>query len=187
MNPGNPWCIMRILVVLLACTVVYAAWPYATLYQLSGAIQHGDMQTLTADVDWDSVRDGLKEDIADGIMGQPAARAVISSDLPPFGASFVQGMAGNMVDATVTPDNIAAGLTTLSTAASAGSGPVQVWAWFTGPMTFEASIKLATEQADDPPIRLDMQLVEAGWGYQWRVIHASVPSEVLTQLTPKQS
>src|SRR6476646_5996170 len=88
---------------LLAVALAYVIYPYATLYRLGLAIRHGDATTLQSMVDWSAVREGIKEDICDLVIDEPKdARA--NGQLPPFGAGFVRGIAGNAVDAKVTPE-----------------------------------------------------------------------------------
>src|SRR5690348_10003312 len=88
--------------VLLAIAVTYGAYPYVTLYRLGHAIRSGDAGALQTLVDWQAVREGIKEDICDQVADQPAA-AKTSQQLPPFGAGFVRGIASTAIDRRVTP------------------------------------------------------------------------------------
>jgi hypothetical protein len=73
------------------------------------------------------LREGLKQDIADGITGEPGqtlqVNATSNDDLPPFGSGFVTNMAGAMVDQTVTPQHLANMAGTLK---AAGAHPMTV-------------------------------------------------------------
>jgi hypothetical protein len=179
---------MRKSALLVACVAAYLAWPYLALYWIGDALRRGDARTLTATIDWDSVREGLKEDIADGITGEPAATTQIASDaLPPFGASFVKGMAGNIVDETVTPEHLAGSLDAVRSA-SGKSGAIRLnSAWFTSPTSFEASFLLPDEESGAAPVRVRLDLIETGWTLQWRITRAWIPSPVLEQLQTKSS
>ena len=170
---------MRKLIVLPICLAAYLAWPCVTLYRLNTALQHRDLAALAAGVDWDSVREGLKEDIADGIMGDDAGAMQQATDaLPPFGAGFVRGMAGNAVDRMVTPERLVAGVHQSGQMAG-------VWSmrgWFDSPTRFEVSMPPPGSGADAGAMRLQMDLVRNGWGFAWQVTGAYVPPAMFTRL-----
>ncbi len=85
----------------------YVAYPYVTLLRLGDAIRRGDATPLEALVEWDQVREGIKEDICDNVLPAPPVQQTAedhqSGSLPPFGFSFVRGIAGNVIDKNVTP------------------------------------------------------------------------------------
>ncbi len=93
---------------------LYAASPYVALYRLRAAALSGDAATLATLVDWDDVREGIKEDICDGVLEDsstpPAQKAAAPTALPPFGSSFVRGIASNEIDNMVTPQRLALAL-----------------------------------------------------------------------------
>lgn len=162
------------LATLLTVGIAYAAYPYVTLYRLGIAIRSADAETLEALVDWPSVREGIKEDICDLVVDDPAAKG--SSDLPPFGASFMRGIASNTIDQAVTPQAL------LAATASVPPKPVQPergadvhvnWAFFDSPTTFQVSLR-APGQAE--PITLEMDLN----GGLWRIKRVWLPTELLT-------
>lgn len=161
---------------------VYASSPFLTLYAMGRAIGHGDVRTLCADVSWNEVREGLKEDIADGITGEPGATDVASNndDLPAFGASFVTGIAGNVVDRTVTPQHMVVALATLHKAGVV-SRPSILFAHFTSPVSFEVAFRLPEERAADSPVRLRLHFVTGPEGTGWVVTRAWLPESLLTQ------
>jgi hypothetical protein len=179
----------RFLACSLLCAVVagaYAASPFVSLYQMGEAARRGDVATLCADVAWNDVREGLKEDIADGIAGAypgaPPATEVASSsdDLPPFGVSFVTGMAGNVVDRTVTPEHLANALATLR-GAGVTVRPTVTAAYFASPTRFEVSLRTPQERASDAPLRLQLDFAAGRNGIGWRVTRAWVPEALLSQ------
>jgi hypothetical protein len=160
---------------------VYASSPFLTLYVMGRAIGHGDVRTLCADVSWNEVREGLKEDIADGITGAPEpAQLASNDDLPAFGASFVTGMAGNVVDRTVTPQHLADALATWR-AAGAGAMPRIVFAHFVGPTAFEIAFRTPQERPADAPLRLRLRFDTGPGGPGWRVIRAWIPESLLNE------
>ena len=71
-----------LLAVVGALGIAYAAAPYVALYQLGQAIRHGDAALLASLVDWDEVREGIKEDICDAASDPPDV--VAGTALPAF-------------------------------------------------------------------------------------------------------
>jgi hypothetical protein len=70
---------------------LYVTWPYATLVQLRQDLRDHNVQALQQDIDWNSVRAGLKQQATESFDAPPAATkisAVVGDDLPPFGAGF---------------------------------------------------------------------------------------------------
>jgi len=160
---------------LLAVALAYVIYPYATLYRLGLAIRHGDATTLQSMVDWSAVREGIKEDICDLVIDEPKdARA--NGQLPPFGAGFVRGIAGNAVDAKVTPEALVAAASDQPAARPAQPGAaVRVsWAFFSGPSAFVVDLHAPGQ---DAPIRLQLDLRMAGW----QVTRVWLPPELLGQ------
>jgi hypothetical protein len=149
------------LATLAAVGFAYAASPYITLYRIGGAIRGGDTKTLEALVDWSSVREGIKEDICDLVVEDPDSKA--GGNLPPFGASFMRGIASSSIDQTVTPQALlaATGSHQQPPQKELRGADVHVrWAFFDGPTSFLVDLK-AAGQAD--PIRMEMTLHHGGW------------------------
>ncbi len=94
-----------VLAAIVTLSAVYICYPYATLYRLDTAMRQADAVTLGSLVDWYAVREGLKEDICDMAADEPH-QARPSNELPPFGASFIRGIAGNVLDQMVTPETV---------------------------------------------------------------------------------
>ncbi|HTW69104.1 MAG TPA: DUF2939 domain-containing protein [Acetobacteraceae bacterium] len=146
-----------ILVAVFAVALGYAASPYVTLYRLDRAIRTGDSATLQRLVDWPAVREGIKEDICDSLAGEPA-QAIDHGELPPFGASFVQGIAANAVDRAVTPQALV-DLGRHDGGAQSMAAYV-TWAFFDDPTGFVVSLDIPGQQG---PVRLHMTLKDAHW------------------------
>jgi hypothetical protein len=163
---------------------LYAASPYVTLYRLRAAALNGDAATLATLVDWDEVREGIKEDICDGVLDDPSVPAAqkASAALPPFGASFVRGIASNEIDSMVTPQHLllvlrpafAAPSDTLlhrTTALSLSSVALDR-AMFAGPTRFIVALHAAGMPGR---VRLQFELRHGAW----RVTRAWLPQELL--------
>jgi hypothetical protein len=129
-----------LLATVLSLGVTYAAYPYVTLYRLGSAIQGADAATLESLVNWAAVREGIKEDVCDLAADPPGPRA--GSELPPFGASFVRGIASSAIDQAVTPQALLAATSTTPADKPAPRGAdVHVnWAFFDSPTTFLVSL-----------------------------------------------
>ena len=160
--------------VLLAVGVAYGVYPYVTLYRLGQAIRNGDAARLEAMVDWNSVREGVKEDICDLVIDQPQ-QAQDDGRLPPFGAGFVRGIATNVVDRRVTPEALVAAAQLPATEQAAPGATVQVsWAFFAGPSAFLVDLNTPGQAT---PIRLQMDLRNGAW----HVTRVWLPPELLGQ------
>ena len=163
----------------LALLVAYGASPYISLYEMGQAVRHGNAGALCADIDWDGVRSGLKQDIADGITGEPAATEATATtnddDLPPFGSGFVTNMAGNVVDRTVTPRHLTESIGAMHAAGAAPSAPTLEQAYFTSPTSFTVALR----PAGGDTVRLRLDLMRAPGGLRWEVTRAWIPASML--------
>jgi hypothetical protein len=169
--------------------LVYAVAPYITLWRLATALREGDASTLEAVIDWDAVRGGLKEDVAEGIVGLPEDNAtaaptqLASNTLPPFGASFISGIAGSMIDREVTPQHLIALMRQLAPEDPSGIGFGAMvrslggidHAFFDGPASFTLRMHCAGQDVDDAPLRVRMEM----HGGAWRVVRAWVPQDLI--------
>jgi Protein of unknown function (DUF2939) len=158
-----------VLAVFVAMGAGYLGYPYATLYRLDTAVRHADAAALAALVDWYAVREGLKEDICDLVLDEPAD-ARPSNELPPFGESFVRGMTANALDRAVTPEKL---VSMTSTASDTPRAEAHVeWAFFSNPTQF--SVNVRTDAAAEP-IRVVMELRRM----RWQVRRVWLPNELL--------
>lgn len=162
-------------VVLTACAG-YAAYPYVALYRLGDAIRSGDAPALQRLVDWPSVREGIKEDICDQVLDQPAAVAS-GKELAPFGASFMRGMAVNAIDQAVTPEGLVAAVQAparMHMPAHMGADVGIGWAFFSGLTTFDVSLVVPGQKQ---PVRLRMELRHG----RWQVHRVWLPDDLLQE------
>jgi hypothetical protein len=184
--------------------LAYVAAPYVTLWRLANALRNGDARTLEAVIDWNAVRDGLKQDVAEGIVGLPeddtpepqlasntgvaATAQYAANTLPPFGASFMTGIAGTMIDREVTPRHLIALMRQLApadqptgaTALLQSVGQID-HAFFDGPGSFVLRIRCAGQDDDDPPLRVRLEL----HGAAWRVVRAWVPQDLIERASAR--
>jgi hypothetical protein len=162
-----------VLATVLSLGVAYAAYPYVTLYRLGLAIKSADAATLESLVNWPAVREGIKEDVCDLGVDVPSPRG--AGELPPFGASFMRGIASSAIDQAVTPQALLAATSTVPASRPAPRGAdVRVnWAFFDSPTTFIVSLQ-PPGQAE--PVRLELDLRDG----EWRVQRVWLPAELLT-------
>jgi DUF2939 family protein len=164
-----------VLATVLSVGVAYVALPYVTLYRLGSAIHGADAATLESLVDWPAVREGIKEDVCDLSADDPGPTKA-STELPPFGASFIRGITSSSIDKAVTPQALLAAATVPANPPpqQQRGADVQVnWAFFDSPTTFLVSLQ-AHGQAE--PIKLEMDLTKG----EWRVMRVWLPSELLS-------
>ncbi len=155
----------------LAIALVYVAYPYVTLYRLGSAIRGADASTLESLVDWPAVREGIKEDVCDLGADDPGPKT--GSELPPFGASFMRGIASSAIDQAVTPQALLAATSTTPARRTKRGADVHVqWAFFDSLTTFLVSLQ-PPGQAE--PVKLEMDL---RYG-EWRVRRVWLPPELL--------
>jgi hypothetical protein len=157
------------LTILLALCAGYVGYPYATLYRLTVAVRQADAATLQSMVDWYSVREGLKEDLCDMAVDDPA-NARPSNELAPFGESFVRGIIGNLPDKNVTPETLVS--MTRATHAAPRPDTHVVWAFFNNPTRFLVDVRA---NGSVEPIRIVMELR----GMRWRVRRVWLPNKML--------
>jgi hypothetical protein len=165
-----------LLATFLSLGVAYVAYPYVTLYRLGMAIQSADAQPLETLVDWPSVREGIKEDICDMVVADADPKG--DAQLPPFGASFMRGIASSTIDQRVTPQAIVAAAGVLPDrhpkAPQRGADVHVDWAFFDSPTVF--SVNLAADGLKQP-IRLEMALRHG----LWKVDRVWLPDALLGQ------
>ncbi len=144
----------------------YVGGPFLTLWRITRALDGGDVAVLQSLVDWTAVRQGLKDDIAEGVIGMPQQTLVASNTLPPFGASFISGIAGTEVDRSVTPEGLlqaARQIDPLPGAAAEMPFPAIVHAGFTAPTQFDLHLRGICQDSGEEPLHLRLALHGGGW------------------------
>ncbi len=166
---------------------VYAASPVITLMSMSAALQHDDLATVSASLDWHDVRSGLKADLGPGApVSLASAHQVVSTsdELPDFGDSFATTIVSHVVDDVVTPEHLVAMLShATSSHASARPAPATgilsmlahvQHAGFVGPARFDAAIRLSGD-GDAAPVLVSLQVQK----WQWKIIRIRLPDQLL--------
>lgn len=167
------------LATVVALATAYALSPYVAVWRLGDALSKGDAHALSAGIDWPAVRAGIKQDIADGIIGLASADVGNRNTLPPFGASFVSGIAANAVDKDLTPERIARIGRDLAPSASPGLGALAMLghSFFAGPTRFVLNVRPAGLEANERPLRLLLEM----HGGRWKVERVWIPQGLIEE------
>ena len=181
---ARPACfvVLTTVVLLGAC---YAGGPFLTLWRLSQALDCGDPAPLRSLVDWTAVRQGLKDDIAEGVIGMPRETLVASNTLPPFGASFVSGIAGAEVDRAFTPQGLlqmARRLDPPPPDHPAGAPfPTIIAAMFSTLTQFDLRLRAPCQEADEQPLHVRLAFRTG----VWRVVRIWVPQDMMDRASSR--
>ncbi|MBM7066092.1 DUF2939 domain-containing protein [Actibacterium sp. 188UL27-1] len=163
----------------------FVALPYWSAYALAQAVKTGDRAALERNVDWDSVRASLSTDIsaalADG--GGNDAKSILIGAL---GGSVVSGV----LDAMVTPDNVAALSQRAASVKSRRGGETDAaedvardpvahvtWAFFRSHDEFV--VTLTSDKVRDGEAHLFFERR----GLSWPLVRIQLPDSVLSGLT----
>lgn len=166
-----------VLAILAAC---YAGGPFLTLWWITRALDCGDLAGLQGTIDWHDVRQGLKEDISESLIGVPQKTLVASNTLPPFGAGFATGIVATEINGAVTPENLGRAAHSLGPPPGNAFGlPDIVGAGFASPTEFDLRVRLPCQERGDPPLHLRM----AFRGGRWQVVRVWVPQELMDLAT----
>jgi hypothetical protein len=162
------------LVALALLAACYAGGPFVTLWRIGRALEAGDVAVLQGAIDWNAVRQGLKDDITEGLIGLPPQALASGTALPPFGAGFASALAATAVDRDVTPEAL---LRVAGARNPAGAAPFAaiVGARFTSPLEFELRLRLPGQDAGEPPLHLRLALRAGGW----RLVRVWIPQDLM--------
>ena len=182
-----PWLVVLSALVLIG--TCYVGGPFFTLWRLTRALDSGDLAALDRLVDWDAVRQGLKDDIAEGVIGMPQETLVATNTLPPFGASFISGIAGAEVAQAVTPQGLLHVTRQLDPPPPAPSAeapsptlfPAVVAAGFSTPTQFDLRLRTACQDADEVPLHVRLAF-RAGL---WKVVRVWVPQDLMDRASSR--
>ena len=170
----------------LLLALAYAAAPYVAVWRLANAMRQGDTVVLAQLVDWGSVRAGLKDDIAEGLVGPGYAEREVSvrpvgiDTLPPFGASFMAGIAGSIVDHDVTPEHLVAvlrQLPPLEIESRPMPSPGVRHAFFDSLTSFVLEVRCPGQDEEDEPLRLRLAISDG----IWKVVRAWIPQDLIDE------
>lgn len=159
----------------LLLVLAYMASPYVALWQLEGALDRGDIQALERGVDWKSIREGLKQDMSEGIIG-PVQTQMAANGLPPFGASFISGIADTEIERDVSPANIVAIMRQMrETETKPGPFSSFQWAFFDSPTVFTVLVRTSDDDADGSHLRLRLAMKNG----RWTLMRAWIPQDLI--------
>lgn len=157
----------KLIAVLVAVVLFYAASPYYSVWRFGEAVRSHDVQALAARVDFDSVRTSLKKQLRDHFLG--AMNEKQKERLTEFFRTSVNDPLDQLLDAYITPEGLAAlisnpgpvkNASSLSSLPSLDRSVAQIdWsrfehAFFTGPTDFAV---------DHEDIKLRFRFNGAGW------------------------
>lgn len=198
--------------VAIACAFVvlavasWIAWPYYAAYKLAVAVRDGDALALEYSVAWDSVRQGLRDDLNAALLQTISANTKVSNSEP--GAALGSGLAAvlgpaiidRMVNSYITPQAIAtfnhankaepvAVAPTTAPAATNLSETIRSarkirweqiqYAFFSGgPFTF----KVAFIPEHATPIRNPISLIFV-WSGNWKLSRIVLPADAISSLS----
>ena len=171
----------RLLGITLILGLAYTATPYIAVWRLYSALRDGNSAALAGMVDWKSVREGVKQDIAEGVIGMTERQLISTNRLPPFGTGFALGIANNIVDHEFTPDRIRTTVLALASSDPAEQNSVMEniklfhRAFFSAPRRFELSLQAPGCESEDQPLRVRLELD----GMAWKVVRIWLPQELV--------
>ena len=161
------------LAMLAAC---YVGGPFLTFWRISRALDAGDVAVLNSAIDWNAVRQGLKDDLAEGLIGVPRETLLASNALPPFGASFATGIVASEVDGAVTPEALGHAAHVLDPPSGSGfEMPAIVGAGFHSLTGFDLRVRLPCQPDDEEPLHLRMAFRDG----RWQVVRVWVPQDLM--------
>jgi hypothetical protein len=131
---------------------------------------------LNSAIDWNAVRQGLKDDLAEGLVGLSPQMQLASNTLLPFGAGFATGIVASEVDAAVTPEALRHAAQMLDPPPAGGFGmPAIVGANFHSLTGFDLRVRLPCQLADEQPLHLRMAFRDGSW----QVVRVWVPQDLM--------
>jgi hypothetical protein len=165
--------------VLILLSFGYAVSPAFAVWQLMTALHSGDIVALQRGVDWPALRSGMKQDITDGVIaafgGATGQTQLASTGLPPFGASFISGIAGNAIEREVTAENVAAMGTRLQTEEAASTSLFSRIARARFDSLTDFTLAVQGDDADDGMLKLHLELR----GGHWVLVRAWIPQDMI--------
>lgn len=157
---------------LVAALVAVGAWffalPYITIFQIAIAADQGDADALSDHIDFQSVRESLKEEIREGVKNSAKDQGFWGA----LGTMMVGGAAQMAVDYFITPKGIASmleGNNPMDSGGSSNSGSDSGGAALSvSNMSYESFSRFVVVVPDENPnsseeIRFILRRVGMGW------------------------
>jgi hypothetical protein len=183
------------LLAFLLIALGWFAWPYYALYDLAAAIREGDVAQLENRVVWDSVRQGLRDDLNAVFLQRLRTDATLGNSDVGAGIAALLGPAviDRMVDAYLTPQAISNLIRTgkdphvatddppIGANTNVGAEPQHQFSlrqvkhafFLGGPLTFKVEI-IPANDPDRRPVTLLFK-----WTGDWRLTRVVMPIEGL--------
>lgn len=150
---------------------LWTAWPYWAIYDLQTALDKGDKVRLASLVDWNAVREGIRDDLKAAYTNK-----IVAPD--PRVQALSQAMSGAMIDRMVDAQINPSTLSDMARSGFGGTDPMgQIrYAFFEGsPLVFRMDIGPAGSNVD----RQTIYLLE--WNLGWRLKRIIVAPYLLSQ------
>jgi len=150
---------------------LWTAWPYWAIYDLQTSLDSGDKVRLASLVDWNSVREGIRDDLKAAYTSK-----IVAPD--PRVQALSQAMSGAMIDRMVDAQINPSTLADMARSGFGGSDPMgQIrYAFFEGsPLVFRMDIGPVGSIAE----RQTIYLLE--WNLGWRLKRIIVAPYLLNQ------
>jgi hypothetical protein len=163
----------KIAALIVVLAAFYVAYPYFALYRLGEALRAQDLEAVEGKVDWPRVRQGIKDDVNAALLAK--VKPDDTNPLAGLGVALAGKVASPVVDATVTPSGLIAvanadrpTLETLVTQIYVSGAvdrplPRLIHSAFSGPATFDATIRPREATSDDGAIHLRLELEGGYW------------------------
>ncbi|MFP3943750.1 MAG: DUF2939 domain-containing protein [Alphaproteobacteria bacterium] len=174
--------------VVLLLAVVWAAWPYGNLWFFGQAVDAGDEARMEQAVDWQSVRNHLKNDVRQRLSAELAGQgeadepgqAIARQGLMLLGAAIAEGL----IDAYATPEAL---LAVLNEIADAGEGEGEFfdtvsYAFFAAPTRFRVHVRPPDSGDKDEPLGLIFSFQD----FNWVLTRIELPLDELKEGKPEQ-
>jgi hypothetical protein len=192
--------LFAIALTLVVAVIGWIAWPYYTVYQLAAAVRNGDTLALEKKVAWDSIRQGLRDDLNAMLLRKLSTDA--KADTKPgaalgtrFAAVVGPAIVDRMITNFVTPEAIANfAQTNRKSAAHIDNFPATAklsdaiqtaqrfrwdqvkYAFFSGnPLTFKVEFIPDQKAKTESPITLIFN-----WDGNWRLNRLKLPLDIMS-------
>jgi len=147
------------LVGLFIFAVIWTVWPYWAIYDLQTALVQGDKIRLASMVDWDSVREGVREDLKAAYTAK-----IVNAD--PRVQALSQAISSRAIDQVVNTQINPSMLSEMAKGGGDGSDPMEQvrYAFFSGsPLVFRMDIGAPFSTPDEQTIYL------LEWNLGWKL------------------
>lgn len=165
------WKYSLILVVILSIIYLYAS-PYWTTFKMKSAILDGKTELLSKYIEFDTLRDNIKEQINASIAKSMNSEEMADNPFAGLGVSFAKSIGEKLIDEMITPQAIAkmlkGGKPTSSNSRKAVSDPFEnVTTGYTGFNEFIVNVPIEGDE--------DVKFVFNRDFLSWKLTNISIP------------